>query len=176
MTIAAVMITGSKGGAGVAQCIVSLMPPHELYIEAFAGLAAVGRLKRPARCDVFVERDIDRSGSCWVEALPTRDASGAGGQQLEGAGAACAGYARCMLIMCCRRTRWVDPRVAAEAAAMPSSDHRRLPQNGLRVRSEEPVIAAHLSLSNVHARKIAERAASGSCSCSDCMTNSSAPA
>jgi DNA adenine methylase len=58
-----VTITGSKGSAGVAQRIVSLMPPHELYIEAFAGLAAVGRLKRPARCDVFVERDIDRASS-----------------------------------------------------------------------------------------------------------------
>jgi len=43
----AVSVTGSKGGAGVAQRIVTLMPPHELYIEAFAGLAAVGRLKRP---------------------------------------------------------------------------------------------------------------------------------
>jgi hypothetical protein len=36
-------IVGSKGGAGVAQPIISLMPPHELYIEAFAGLAAVDR-------------------------------------------------------------------------------------------------------------------------------------
>jgi DNA adenine methylase len=63
MTIPAVTITGSKGSAGVAQRIVSLMPPHELYIEAFAGLAAVGRLKRRARCDVFVERDIDRAAT-----------------------------------------------------------------------------------------------------------------
>jgi len=61
--MAAVSVTGSKGGAGVAQRIVSLMPPHELYIEAFAGLAAVGRLKRPARCNVFIERDIDRASS-----------------------------------------------------------------------------------------------------------------
>ena len=56
-------ITGSKGGAGVAQRIVSLMPPHALYIEAFAGLAAVGRLKRPSGCDVFVERDVHRASS-----------------------------------------------------------------------------------------------------------------
>jgi DNA adenine methylase len=63
MTMPAASVTGSKGGAGVAQRIVSLMPPHELYIEAFAGLAAVGRLKRPARCDVFIERDADRASS-----------------------------------------------------------------------------------------------------------------
>ena len=56
-------IPGSKAGAGVAQRIVSLLPPHELYIEAFAGLAAVGRLKRPSGCDVFVERDVDRASS-----------------------------------------------------------------------------------------------------------------
>ena len=39
------------------------MPPHELYIEGFAGLAAVGRLKRPSNCDVFVERDLTRASS-----------------------------------------------------------------------------------------------------------------
>jgi len=39
-------IVGSKGDAGVAQPIISLISPHVLYIEAFAGLAAVGRLKR----------------------------------------------------------------------------------------------------------------------------------
>jgi DNA adenine methylase len=56
-------IPGSKAGAGVAQRIVSLLPPHELYIEAFAGGAAVGRLKRPSGCDVFVERDVARASS-----------------------------------------------------------------------------------------------------------------
>jgi hypothetical protein len=56
-------IVGSKGGAGVAQRIISLMPSHELYIEAFAGLAAVGRLKRPADCDIFVERELCRMSS-----------------------------------------------------------------------------------------------------------------
>jgi hypothetical protein len=39
------------------------MPPHEFYIEAFAGLGAVGRLKRPSSCDVFVERDHDHASS-----------------------------------------------------------------------------------------------------------------
>ena len=63
MRTAITAIVGSKGGAGVAQRIVSLMPPHELYVEAFAGLAAVSRLKRPSRCDVFVERDRDHASS-----------------------------------------------------------------------------------------------------------------
>jgi len=48
---------GSKGAAGVAQRIVSLMPPHDIYIEAFAGLAVVGRLKKPADLQLFVEKD-----------------------------------------------------------------------------------------------------------------------
>jgi DNA adenine methylase len=50
-------IVGSKGAMGAAKRIVSEMPVHELYIEAFAGSGAVGRLKRPARLDLFIERD-----------------------------------------------------------------------------------------------------------------------
>lgn len=40
-----------------------MLPPHALYVEAFAGLGAVGRRKRPAACDVFVERDVHRASS-----------------------------------------------------------------------------------------------------------------
>lgn len=50
-------IVGSKGGAGVAERIVSELPAHRLYLEPFAGLAAVGRLKRPSTLDVFIEKD-----------------------------------------------------------------------------------------------------------------------
>ena len=46
-----------------AYCKESTEPGEDHYIEAFAGLAAVGRLKRPSGCDVFVERDVDRASS-----------------------------------------------------------------------------------------------------------------
>lgn len=39
---------GGKEGAGVWQRIVNLMPPHEVYVEMFAGGGAVLRLKEPA--------------------------------------------------------------------------------------------------------------------------------
>lgn len=40
---------GGKGGSGVAQTLINLMPPHDSYIEAFLGSGAVLRAKRPAR-------------------------------------------------------------------------------------------------------------------------------
>ena len=48
---------GSKGAMGAAQRIVSELPPHELYLEIFAGSGAVGRLKKPAGLDLFIERN-----------------------------------------------------------------------------------------------------------------------
>lgn len=39
---------GGKNGAGVYQRLISLMPPHEVYIEAFLGSGAVLRRKRAA--------------------------------------------------------------------------------------------------------------------------------
>lgn len=39
---------GSKNGEGVYQRIIGWMPPHGVYIEPFAGTAAVFRHKRPA--------------------------------------------------------------------------------------------------------------------------------
>lgn len=40
---------GGKGGSGVAQTLISLMPPHNVYIEPFLGSGAVLRAKLPAR-------------------------------------------------------------------------------------------------------------------------------
>jgi DNA adenine methylase len=40
---------GGKGGAGVKEKIICLMPPHDIYIEPFLGSGAVLRAKRPAR-------------------------------------------------------------------------------------------------------------------------------
>jgi 16S rRNA G966 N2-methylase RsmD len=48
---------GGKGGAGVAQTIINQMPPHELYIEAFAGGASVYQAKRPAAQSILIEKD-----------------------------------------------------------------------------------------------------------------------
>lgn len=48
---------GSKTSAGVAQAIVSQMPPHDCYIEAFAGTLAVLRAKPPAARSIAIEID-----------------------------------------------------------------------------------------------------------------------
>ena len=48
---------GAKTGAGVYQTIIAQMPPHDTYIEAFAGSAAIFRNKPPASRSVLVERD-----------------------------------------------------------------------------------------------------------------------
>lgn len=41
-------VPGSKGAAGAWQRIASLLPPHSVFLEVFAGGAAVTRHKRPA--------------------------------------------------------------------------------------------------------------------------------
>lgn len=46
---------GGKAGAGVYQRIISLMPPHRVYIEPFLGAGAVMVRKRPARVNIGVD-------------------------------------------------------------------------------------------------------------------------
>ncbi len=48
---------GAKGGKGVYHRIISLMPPHETYIEPFLGSGAILRFKRPARCSIGIDAD-----------------------------------------------------------------------------------------------------------------------
>lgn len=48
---------GSKGGAGVWQRIVSLMPAHDRYIEPYLGGGAVFYAKRPAGYSIVADRD-----------------------------------------------------------------------------------------------------------------------
>jgi DNA adenine methylase len=48
---------GSKGSAGVAERIIRQMPPHRVYIDGFAGGAAVYRKKKPAEMNVLVDAD-----------------------------------------------------------------------------------------------------------------------
>jgi len=50
---------GGKSGSGVFQRIISQMPPHQVYVEAFLGGGAVMRYKRPALVNVGL--DIDPS-------------------------------------------------------------------------------------------------------------------
>jgi DNA adenine methylase len=51
---------GGKNGSGVAQTIINLMPPHDVYIEAFLGSGAVLRAKCPAR-SYTVGIDVSRA-------------------------------------------------------------------------------------------------------------------
>lgn len=48
---------GGKGGAGVYQTIINLIPPHSVYVEAFAGGANVFERKAPAEASYLIERD-----------------------------------------------------------------------------------------------------------------------
>lgn len=49
--------TGAKGGAGIAEWIISQMPPHSVYVEPFLGTGAVMRRKAPARISIGIEAD-----------------------------------------------------------------------------------------------------------------------
>lgn len=48
---------GGKGGAGVFQTIINLMPPHRVYIEPFLGSARVMRAKLPADRNIGIDVD-----------------------------------------------------------------------------------------------------------------------
>lgn len=48
---------GGKNNQGVYQRLITLIPPHRLYVEAFAGSAAILRRKRPAEKSIAYELD-----------------------------------------------------------------------------------------------------------------------
>jgi hypothetical protein len=48
---------GGKAGDGVYQTIINQIPPHDLYIEPFAGGFAIGRHKRPAVSSIAIDAD-----------------------------------------------------------------------------------------------------------------------
>jgi len=50
---------GGKEGEGTAQTIINQQPPHDSYIEPFAGHAAIARWKRPALNTTLIDRDPD---------------------------------------------------------------------------------------------------------------------
>jgi len=47
---------GGKGGAGVYQTIINHIPPHEVYIEAFAGGANIYKRKSRAKLSILIEK------------------------------------------------------------------------------------------------------------------------
>lgn len=63
---------GGKGGAGVFQTIINLIPPHRIYIEAFAGGANIYERKFPAVSSFLIER-------CPVQAEVLRSTIAASG-------------------------------------------------------------------------------------------------
>lgn len=48
---------GGKGGSGVYQKIISLMPKHRIYYELFLGNGSILRLKKPAEINIGIEID-----------------------------------------------------------------------------------------------------------------------
>jgi site-specific DNA-adenine methylase len=48
---------GGKAGDGVYQAIINQIPPHRVYIEPFAGSAAIARFKRAAEETVLIDKD-----------------------------------------------------------------------------------------------------------------------
>lgn len=56
---AAPAVVGSKGASGAWQRIVSMLPSHRVFVEGFAGGAAITRHKRPAEKTLLIERDAE---------------------------------------------------------------------------------------------------------------------
>lgn len=56
---------GSKNGAGMAQWLISLMPPHRVYVEAFLGKGVILRTKLPAAVNIGIERDLRVVSEYW---------------------------------------------------------------------------------------------------------------
>lgn len=60
---------GTKNGSGVAERLISQIPPHEIYIAPFAGHCAVASKMRPARRRIFVDLD-ERALNYWRARQP----------------------------------------------------------------------------------------------------------
>ncbi len=67
---------GGKGGSGVYQTIINLMPPHEVYIEPFLGGGAVMKMKRPAELNIGL--DLDEAAIARAANLVGRGDCGSG--------------------------------------------------------------------------------------------------
>lgn len=61
---------GAKGGSGVYQKIINVMPPHDTYIEAFLGTGRIYREKAPAVRNILIDKSksiIDKYGCASAE-------------------------------------------------------------------------------------------------------------
>lgn len=74
---------GGKAGAGVFQTLINLMPPHDCYVEAFLGGAAVMRQKRPARVNIGIDSDSTALEMARRQFLPAPRARSADGTRFE---------------------------------------------------------------------------------------------
>lgn len=68
---------GGKGGAGIHQKIINLMPPHRMYIEPFVGGGNIYARKKPALASIVMDID-ERSLNYW------KDKAGPGGTVICG--------------------------------------------------------------------------------------------
>ncbi len=49
---------GKKGGSGIPQFIISKMPKHDIYIEAFLGTGVIMAKKKKAKVNIGIDKDI----------------------------------------------------------------------------------------------------------------------
>ena len=66
---------GGKAAPGIYHKIISLMPPHQIYIEPFYGGGAIMRHKRPAQINIGIDRDRAAIEKAWTPA-ESRDVHG----------------------------------------------------------------------------------------------------
>jgi len=59
-------LVGSKGGAGIAQWIISQMPVHRTYVEAFLGKGVILRTKLSAARNIGIEVDPKVISRFWI--------------------------------------------------------------------------------------------------------------
>lgn|GEM_PF-1211196 len=56
-TVSSSKLTGTKGGSGVWQRIISEMPEHDVFIEPFWGRGTIAKAKRPAAITIGIDLD-----------------------------------------------------------------------------------------------------------------------
>ncbi len=61
---------GGKGGSGVHQTIINLIPPHDTYIETHLGAGSIMRHKRPAPINIGIDLD-PKVTTAWERFLMT---------------------------------------------------------------------------------------------------------
>lgn len=72
---------GGKAGSGVYQAIINQMPPHDVYIEPFAGAGGVMRNKRLAKVNIAIDLS-DEAAVLWEEMADVTFLKGCGIQFL----------------------------------------------------------------------------------------------